>query len=240
MRRVFFLGFLVLGLTACQEGTSLVHTHVFGSGGATGPALSALTSLIPSEYGSVGVPAGLDTLQYESAFFKVLVDLQEYDEAEVKVGDLTLNYQSDKGLYMPIDSLGNLVEVTLAGGTSVSVVVPKYNEHINFTLPDVSAPDTVNVDTLVHAVGDSILVSWTPVSDADSIQVFFKLGDNTPYVKNLPPTATSYVIPSSVVNTSGTAMLMVSVIKFVNIAEAQKPSFMLLVKGKALPPLRVE
>ena len=230
----------MLAFAGCKEEISLTHTHVFGTGGSTGPALTTLTALIPSEYGSVSLPAGLDTLTYESAFFKVLVDLQEYGEATVKVGDVELTYQSDKGLYMALDSSGAPVEVPLEGGTQVSITVPKYNEHISFTLPDVSPPDTVVVDTLVHSVGDSIRVSWSPVSGADSVQVFFKLADRDPYIKNLPPTDTVFYIPAAKVDTTGTALIMVNVLKLVNIAEGQKPSLMILVKGKVLPPVRVE
>ncbi|NPA80199.1 MAG: hypothetical protein GXO29_04020 [Thermotogae bacterium] len=238
--RKFLLILPAVVLLGCKDEISLVHTHVFGTGGATGPALTTLTSMIPSEYGSVLMPEGMDTLTYESAFFKILVDLQEYGDATVKVGDVTLTYQSDKGLYMALDSSGAPVEVPLDGGTTVSVQIPKYNEYISFTLPDLAPPDTVLVDTVVHSVGDSIMVVWTPVSGADSIQIFFKLADNKPYLKNLPPTDTMYVIPSDVVNTTGTAILMVNALKLVNIADAQKPSYMFLIKGKVLPPVRVE
>ncbi len=241
MRRVFVLSSLVLlALAGCKDEVSLTHTHVFGTGGAVGPALTTLTALIPSEYGSVPMPGGMDTLTYESAFFKILVDLQEYGEADVKVGDVSLTYQSDKGLYMALDSSGAPVEVSLAGGTQVNITVPKYSERISFTLPAVSPPDTVMVDTLVHAQGDSIRVSWSPVNDVDSVQVFFKLADRDPYIKNLPPTDTVFYIPAAKVDTTGTALIMVNVLKLVNIAEGQTPSYMIIVKGKALPPVVIE
>ena len=240
MRRTVLLGVALLALAGCEEGIPLSHTHVFGTGGATGPALTTLTTLLPSEYGSVSLPTGLDTLTYESAFFKILVDLKDYGEATVKVGDVELTYQSDKGIYMALDTSGAPVEVPLSGGTEVSITVPKYNERILFTLPDVTPPETVLVDTLVHSVGDSIVVSWSPVSGVDSIQVFFKLADRDPYVKNLPPTTTNFTIPASLVDTTGNALIMVNVLKLVNIAEGQKPSYMILVKGKVLPPVRVE
>jgi hypothetical protein len=42
------------------------------------------------------------------------------------------------------------------------------------------------------------------------------------------------------VDTTGTAIIMVSALKLVNIAEGQKPSYMIIVKSKVLPPIRVE
>lgn len=227
-------------LLSCNEKGELIHTHVFGTGGGVGPALSAFTAFLPSEYGSITPPAGLDTLKYESAFFKVLVDGQEYSEADVKVGDVSLRYSSDNGLYMALDDSGNPVRVNLSAGTSVSIYVPKYDERVQFSLPEVNPPDTVLVDTPIHTVGDSIRISWSPVSGADSVQVFFKLADKDPHVKNLPPTDTVYFVPASEVDTTGVATVMVNALKLVGISSAQKPSFMVLLKGKALPPITVQ
>lgn len=227
-------------LVSCKNKVNVAHTTVFGVGGATGPALRSFYSILPSNITPPSFPSAFDTLKYETALFKVLVDGQEDPSAQVSVGSTQLQYRSDKGLYMLVDSNGVPLNVNLSGGTIVKIFTAKYGENIEFTLPNTSAPDSISVDSIFHSVGDSILVSWNAVRDVDSIQVFFKLNDKDPYIKNLPPTATSYYIPSTVVNDTGNALLMINVLKYISIEKALTPSTMLLLKGRAYPlPIRI-
>ncbi|MEO0139902.1 MAG: hypothetical protein ABIL16_08575 [candidate division WOR-3 bacterium] len=241
MKRLSFIIFGLLFITSCKEKVSISHTSVFGVGGATGPALRSFYSILPSNITPPSFPAFLDTIKYETAIFKVLVDGQEDPSAHVQVGSTLLKYYSDKGLFMLADSNGIPQNINLSGGTNIRIHTAKYGEDIQFTLPSVNPPDSISVDTIFHSVGDSIFVSWNAVSGADSIQVFFKLNDQNPYIKNLPPNATSHYIPSSVVSDTGTALLMINVLKYIKIEKALTPSTMLLIKGTAFPmPIRIQ
>jgi hypothetical protein len=238
MKRFYFLLLASLAIYGCKK-TKVPHTSVFGVGGSTGPALRSLYSLLPSNITPPTFPSFLDSIKYETAIFKILVDGQEDPNAEVLVGSTRLSYSSDKGLYMLVDSNGIPKPVELSAGTEISIRTNKYNESIKFSLPALNPPDSIAVDTGIR-VGDSIRVSWSSVSGVDSIQVFFKLNDKDPYIKNLPPTATYYYIPSSYVSDTGTAFLMINALKYLKIQDAIPPSTMLLIKGKAYPlPIRV-
>ncbi|EJF05889.1 hypothetical protein ThvES_00020490, partial [Thiovulum sp. ES] len=129
--------------------------------------------------------------------------------------------------------------ISLSAGTEVSIRTQRYGENIKFTLPTLNPPDSIAVDTGIR-VGDSVRISWSAVTGADSIQVFFKLNDKDPHIKNLPPNANQYYVPSSYVSDTGTAFLMVSALKYLKIEDALPPSTMLLIKSKAYPlPIRV-
>ncbi len=240
MKRLLYVVVLGTVLVSCKNKVSISHTSVFGVGGATGPALRSIYSILPSNVNLPSLPATFDTIKYETAAFKVLVDAQEDPSAQVSIGNTQLRYYQDKGLFMLVDSNGVPGNLNLSGGTLIKISTAKYGENIEFTLPSVNPPDSIAVDTIFHGVGDSIFVSWNTTGGADSIQIFFKLNDNNPYIKNLPPTTTSYYIPSSAVNDTGTAFLMINVLKYVKIDKALPPSVMLLVKGSAYPfPIRI-
>jgi len=239
MKRLYF--FLVLGLITygCKEGVKVPHTSVFGVGGATGPALRSLTAILPSNITPPTFPTFLDSIKYETAVFKILVDGQEDPNAEVYVGSTKLNYYSDNGLYMLMDSNGIPQSINLSAGTEIFIHTGKHDENIRFYLPELNPPDSISVDTGI-TVGDSIRVSWSAVVGADSIQVFFKLNDKDPHIKNLPPNATQYYIPSSYVSDTGSAFLMVSALKYLKIENTVPPSTMLLIKSSAYPlPIRI-
>ncbi len=238
MRRFYFLAFVIFLIT-CKDRTKVPHTSVLGVGGATGPALRSLYSILPSNVSVPTFPSFLDSIKYETALFKILVDAQEDPNAEVYVNSTKLKYSQDKGLYMIEDSNGIPQNLTLADGTKIIIRTNKYNEEIIFYLPSLYPPDSIVVDTGIR-VGDSIRISWNTVIGADSIQIFFKLNDKDPHIKNLPPNATHYYIPSSYVSDTGNALLMVSALKYLGIQNALPPSVMLLIKTKAYPlPIRI-
>jgi hypothetical protein len=101
MKRFYFLLLASLAIYGCKK-TKVPHTSVFGVGGSTGPALRSL----PSNITPPTFPSFLDSIKYETAIFKILVDGQEDPNAEVVVGSTRLSYSSDKGLYMLVDSNG--------------------------------------------------------------------------------------------------------------------------------------